>query len=132
MSNLCIINENSRLVRVTNDKTRRDVIEHLLDDWVNGDEDLDGVCAFMRTQGIDFGITDEEVDEGTDVSGFAVRIRVWLELGATDEQQVGFLTALEPTIRVRSREHPDVAAALANGYDLIEDDDEDEDPVGND
>ena len=134
MSKLCIINENCHLVRVTDDKTLRAVIEHLLDDWENGDEDLDGVCGFMLTQGIDFGITDEEVDECTDVSGFAFRIRVWLELGATDEQQVGFLTALEPAIRVRSRDHISVHAALSWGYDLIEDEgeDEDEDPDGND
>ncbi len=120
MSKQCILNENSRLVRVTTAKTLHAVIELLLNDWVNGDEDLDGVCGFMRTQ----------VDEGTGVSGFATSIHEWL----TDEQQVGFLTAVEPTIRVRSREHPDVAAALADGYDLIEDEgeDEDEDPVGND
>ncbi len=119
MSKLCIINAKSLEVTVTSCKTWRGVINRLLDDWVIGYEYLDGVCGFMRTQGVDFGITDAEItdaeDEGIDVSGFAARIRSWLKT-ADDSQVANFLAALEPTIRVRSRYDPVVIAALADGY----------------
>jgi hypothetical protein len=125
MSKLCIINANNLEVTVTSCKTWRGVIKRLLDGWVIGEEDLYGVCGFMCTQGVDFGITDAELidaeitdaenNEGPDISGFAARIRGWLKT-ADDSQVANFLAALEPTIRVRSRYDPDVIAALADGY----------------
>ncbi len=43
-----------------------DVLMHLLTEWAAGDVDLPGTFAFLTNHGHDFGITDDEVDEGTD------------------------------------------------------------------
>ncbi len=43
-----------------------DVIQQLLADWTSGDADMHGTFAFLAAHGMDFGITDDQVDEGTD------------------------------------------------------------------
>lgn len=45
-----------------------DLIDQLLDEWVEGDADIPGVLAFLADHGHDLGITDADVDEGTDES----------------------------------------------------------------
>lgn len=115
---LCIISDNACLVTVTKHTTHVPVLKQLLRDWVNGDEDLDGVCAFMFANGIDLNLTDAEVNEGTDCKDMARRIREWV--GSDEARAVALLGALT-AIRVCPRDHPDVAVLLEDyGYDLID------------
>ena len=43
-----------------------DVLMQLFAEWAAGDVDLPGTFGFLANHGHDFGITDDEVDEGTD------------------------------------------------------------------
>lgn len=46
-----------------------DLIDQLLDEWVNGDADMPGAFAFLAENGHDLGITDAEVNESSSVAG---------------------------------------------------------------
>ncbi len=66
-----------------------DVIDQLLTEWVNGDVDLPGVFAFLKKEGNDFGIADEDVDEGTDtelLERAANAVRDILHIGIDDSE----------------------------------------------
>ena len=42
-----------------------DVLMQLLADWVAGDTDLHGTFGFLTNHGRDFGVADDDVNEGT-------------------------------------------------------------------
>lgn len=116
----CIINDDSQSITViTGDHLA--VFEHLIEEWIDGEVDLRNIARFMSEQGsafIDLGITDDEIDEGTDCRPLALPIRAWV--GCNNDRAAALLAGLEPNIRVRSRDHPDVAEALEDGYDLLD------------
>ncbi len=122
--NFCIINHDNKTVTLSYCKTLRGVVRWLVIDWSEGDIELDGICDFMRKQGIDSGLTDAEIDEDTDISDFADRIREWLKT-ADDSNVMAFLTVFESTIYVEHApgrvdyDHPAVSNALDENYQLI-------------
>ncbi len=74
-----------------------DVIDQLLTQWVNGDADLPGLFAFLKKEGYDFGITDEDVDEGTDtelLEDAANAVREVLHIGRDDSEIANAAVAL--------------------------------------
>lgn len=65
------------------------VIDQLLDEWVDGDAELPGIFAFLKAEGYDFGISDEEVDEGTDkelLMNAADTVRTVLHINMDDSE----------------------------------------------
>jgi hypothetical protein len=76
-----------------------DLIDQLLDEWVEGDAHMPGVFAFLADHGYDLGIADDDVDEGTDESVLqtaadAVRILINTEAPESLEKLALFLSAI--------------------------------------
>ena len=101
-----------------------DVIDQLLEEWVNGDADLPGALAFLKAEGYDFGVADEEVDEGTDedlLENAANAIRTILHIGVDDSEIDDAAAALEKLANF--------LAAIGDEYQITEgcEDEDDED-----
>lgn len=98
------------------------VIDQLLSEWVDGDADLQGAFAFLKAEGYDYGITDEEVDEGTDeelLESAANAIRTVLYIGVDESEIEDAAAALEKLANF--------LAAIGDEYQITEGWDEDED-----
>ena len=113
----CIINDDAQNVTVIKGDHLA-VFEHLIEEWINCEVDLHHIARFMAEQGVDLGIADDEIDEGTDCRPLALPIRAWV--GCNNDRAAALLAALEPEIRVRPESHADVAEALEDGYDLLD------------
>lgn len=92
-----------------------DLIDTLLDEWVDGDRDLFGAMSFLEQNDIHIGIADEDVDEGTDevlLGRAAGSIRYLLGIGVEegehdDEMLALFLAAIQEDERIVIREDED-------------------------
>ena len=74
------------------------VIDQLLTEWVDNDVDLPGVFAFLKAEGYDFGILDEDVNEGTDeelLESASNAVRTLLYIGIDVGEINDAVTALE-------------------------------------
>lgn len=76
-----------------------DLIDQLLDEWIEGDADMPGVFAFLADHDHDLGITDDDIIEGTDESVLqmaadAVRILLNTEDPHSLERLALFLSAI--------------------------------------
>lgn len=101
------------------------VIDQLLDDWIEGDVNLPGVFAFLKAEGYDFGVCDEDVNEGADedlLDAAANAVRTVLHIGMDDSEIDDAAAALEKLAVF--------LAAIGEQYQIIEgyeDEDKDED-----
>jgi hypothetical protein len=84
-----------------------DVLMQLLADWVAGEADLHGTFGFLNNHGKDFGISDEDVDEGTEPELLQAAADAVLELCVDNEAITeAYLIAIGD--RVLITELPDV------------------------
>ena len=78
-----------------------DVLTYLGAEWVAGDVELPNTFMFLATHGRDFGITDEEVDEGTDSALLERAMEAVLELCADNEAVMReYLIAIGDRVRI--------------------------------
>jgi hypothetical protein len=78
-----------------------DVLTRLGSEWVAGDVELPNTFTFLAAHGRDFGITDEEVDEGTDEELLARAVEAMLELCADNEAVTReYLIAIADRVRI--------------------------------
>jgi len=98
------------------------VIDQLLEEWVEGDADLPGALAFLKAEGYDFGIADEDVDEGTDaelLENAANAIRTILHIGMDDSEIDDAAEALEKLASF--------LAAIGDDYKILPADEDEDD-----
>ena len=99
-----------------------DVLTRLGSEWVAGDVELPNTFTFLAAHGRDFGITDDDVDEGTDEALLARAVEAVLELCADNEAITReYLIAIADRVRVVEADERSEATD--------EDEDEDDDPV---
>jgi hypothetical protein len=100
-----------------------DVLTRLGSEWVAGDLELPHTFTFLAAHGRDFGITDDEVDEGTDEALLARAVETVLELCADNEEVTReYLAVIGSRVRIVEADERSEAT----------DDDEDEDETDDD
>ena len=78
-----------------------DVLTLLGSMWVAGDVELPNTFTFLASHGRDFGITDEEVDEGTDEELLQRAVEAVLELCVDNEAVTReYLEAIASRVRI--------------------------------
>lgn len=101
-----------------------ELIDQLLDEWIAGDADMPGVFAFLADHDCDLGITDDEIDEGTDESVLqlaADAVRLRLHAG-DDETLAVFLSAISSEYTIEEQ-----GAGVSEKEDEADDDKEEAD-----
>lgn len=82
-----------------------DVLTRLGTEWMAGDVELPNTFAFLAAHGRDFGITDDEVDEGTDAALLLLAVEAVLELCADNDATTReYLTAIGDRVRISEDE----------------------------
>ena len=78
-----------------------DVLIYLGSEWVAGDMELPNTFTFLAAHGRDFGITDDEVDEGTDSALLERAMEAVLDLCADNEAVTReYLIAIGGQVRI--------------------------------
>jgi hypothetical protein len=105
------------------------VIDQLLTEWVDNDVDLPGVFAFLKAEGYDFGILDEDVNEGTDeelLESASNVVRTLLYIGI-DDSEIGDAAAALEKLAVFLTAIGDECQIIQGGEEKDEGEGEDED-----